>query len=97
MVEKFRAFRHFRKFCVFDLVVDNYNLQKQSTDVFYKKAIPKNFTIFQKNTYVDSKKGVFRDYVNIAKFLRISILKDICERLFLDVEENGNDDSSNKQ
>ena len=37
------------------------------------------------NTNMITKKGVLRNFVNFTKFWRITILKNICERLLLDV------------
>ena len=75
--------------------------QKQPLDVFYKKAVPKNFAMliikhlcwrpvfnkvggFQVCSFI--KKKLQRRYfpMNIAKFFRTSILKNICKRLPLD-------------
>ena len=64
--------------------------------MFYKKAIFKNLAIFKGkhlccNKFAGLQAGNFitkrpqhrRFPVNIAKFLKTSILKDICERLLL--------------
>ena len=68
-------------------------LPKPATRVFYKKAVYKNFAIFlgkhlcwslfsiKLQTFRDPNTGV----VNIAKFLRTSIFKNICKRLFLNL------------
>ena len=53
-------------------------LQKQSPDVFHKKAVPKTFTIFT------GKHLCFP--VNIAKCLMAPILKIICKWLLLSLE-----------
>ena len=74
-------------------------MEKYNEQVFYRKAVLKNFAIFtekplcwslflHKNTGLQSwnfiKKRLQRRFfpVNIAKFLRTTVLKNICERLF---------------
>ena len=54
-------------------------MQKQPPEVFYKKAVLKNFEIFT-GKYICW--GLFL-IQNIAKFLRAPILKNICKRLLL--------------
>ena len=57
------------------------DIQKQPPEVFYKKAVLKNFAIFSGKHLQD------RCFpVNIAKFLRTLLLKNICERQLLDAE-----------
>ena len=62
--------------------------QKQSPEVFYKKAALSNFAIFTgkhlKACNFIKKRLQYKCFpVNIADFLRTSILKNICERLLL--------------
>ena len=58
--------------------------EKYNEQVFYKKAVLKNFSIFSLQFCNFIKKrlqhGCFP--MNIAKFLRTPVLKNICERLF---------------
>ena len=54
-------------------------MQKQPPEVFYRKVVPKNFAIF-------TVKYLFWSLFliqNIAKFLRASILKNICKQVLL--------------
>ena len=71
------------------------DLQKQPPEVFFKKAAPKNFIIFTeehlfwslfliKTCNFINKRLQHRCFpVNIAKLLRLPILKNICKRLLL--------------
>ena len=65
------------------------NDQNEPTEVFYKKAVLKYFAIFTGKHLCWSLKFIkmrlqHRCFpVNIAKFLRAPILKNICERLLL--------------
>ena len=76
------------------------NLQKQPSEVFYKKGFPKKFRNIHRKTPVlaslFNKVSGFQGCnvikkrlqnrcfpVNIANFLRTTILKNICERLLL--------------
>ena len=63
-------------------------MQKQSPKEFYKKVVLKYFAIFTGkhlcwSLFITKKKRLQRRCfsVNIAKFLRIPIFKNICERL----------------
>ena len=63
-------------------------MQKQPPEVFNKKAVLKNFTgkhlsLFLINLQVSGVPNIGAFFVNIAKFLRTPILKNICERLLL--------------
>ena len=64
------------------------NIKKQPPEVFYKKRVLKNFTTFTLKhlswDLVLIKLQPFRP-VNIANFLRTPILKNICERLLLNI------------
>ena len=64
-------------------------VQKKPPVVFYKKAVLKNFAIFL-GKFQQGKNGLqhrcFR--VNIARFLRTAILKNIFERSLLLVDLN---------
>ena len=57
-------------------------VQKQPLEVLYKKAVLKNFRIFTGRTekHLCWSLALIQ---NIVKFLRASILKNICERLLL--------------
>ena len=57
-------------------------LQRQPPDMFYKKGVLNNFTLFTgKHVCWRLQHACFP--VNIAKFLKTPILKNICERLLL--------------
>ena len=76
-----------------------FHLQKQAPEVFYKKALLKNFAIFKENTSVGGSsnkvpvlqacniiKNRFQNRcspVNVANYLRTPILKNSCEPLLL--------------
>ena len=57
-------------------------MQKQPPDVFYKKAVLKNFAMFIGRTGKHLCSSLFLIYA-IAKFLSAPILKNICQRLLL--------------
>ena len=59
------------------------NVQKQPLEVFHEKAVLKNFAIFIGKTL--SWSLFLINTVNMAEFLRTAILKNICERLRLNV------------
>ena len=68
------------------------NYQKDSPEVFHKKAVLKNFEIFTGKhvswslfliKFIKKRLQYRSSPVNIAKFLRAPVLKNICERLLL--------------
>ena len=66
------------------------NVQKQPLEVFHEKAVLKNFAIFIGKTL--SWSPFLINTVNMAEFLRTAILKNICERLLLNVVFNRNEE-----
>ena len=66
------------------------NVQKQPLEVFHEKAVLKNFAIFIGKTL--SWSLFLINTVNMAEFLRTAILKNICERLLLNVVFNRNEE-----
>ena len=77
-----------------DFAVLWWKCQKQPPEVFYKKAVLKNFATSARITVLESPFRNLKDLklktpnmcfpVNIVKFLRLPILKNICQRLFFD-------------
>ena len=64
-------------------------LQKQPPEVFYKKGALKDYVIFTGKHLCSNLRLQHRCFSeNIAKSLRKSILKNICERLLLLLERS---------
>ena len=63
-------------------------VQKQPTEVFFKKSVLKNFGNFtgkhlRRSLFLTKLQACGRFPVKLAKFLRTPILKNICGRLLL--------------
>ena len=78
------------------IIENSTNVQKQPLEVFHKKTVLRNFAIFIGKHLCWSlfliklfQYGCFM--VNIGKFLKTAILKNICEWLLLDVVFNSNE------
>ena len=82
--------QQWKKYCELGLNFIFESVQKQPTEVFYKKGVLKNFAIFTGkhlfwSFFLIKLQGFTQVFftVNIAKFLRALILKNIYERLLL--------------
>lgn len=65
------------------------NVSLEAAEVFDKKAALKNFAVFTEKCRCFP--------VNIAKFLRTPVLKNICERLFKGFATGPNNKTSNRK